>query len=161
MINRISFAALLLSLPYLALAQTDRGVNKVTFKVDKKASKSLGSFEHGLGCVLNEVPSSLDDVPHFVGGKLDLIDYIAANLNTNIGGSCKWEKGVLITFNIKKDGTITNVSSVSYQTEMEREAIRLVRKMPAWIPAKASYQNIEVEYLLPIRINLDETTALN
>lgn len=63
---------------------------------------------------------------------------------------------VYVEFIIEKDGSISNVKSLrSPSSEFENEAIRVVKLMPKFIPAKQSGKPVRIRYRLPIRFKVE------
>ena len=66
-----------------------------------------------------------------------------------------YEKGiegeVQISFAIDKRGRVKRVNVIqSTDVLLEREAIRVVKAMPRWKPAKQNRKNVEIECLIPV-----------
>ena len=94
----------------------------------------------------------VEENPRFPGGDNARLEYI--NQNTRYPDKAK-EGGiqgrVTTQFVVEKDGSITNVEIVrGIDPELDAEALRLVRSMPKWIPAKQRGQIVRVRYTLPI-----------
>lgn len=66
----------------------------------------------------------------------------------------KSTKTLFASFIIEKDGSVTNIKiirDVGYGTA--EEAIRVIKLMPKWQPAKQSGKNVRCMYSIPIRLN--------
>lgn len=95
-------------------------------------------------------------MPKFAGGEsslnkfiIDHVKYPRRSLKKGISGR------VLVYFVINKDGSISNVKiEKSLNKEYDKEAIRLIKLMPNWIPGKADGNLIRVAYVLPINFTL-------
>ena len=91
--------------------------------------------------------------PQFPGGKEALDNYITTNLkyperplNQGIEGVVKVE------FTVNTDGSIGSIKIVRLvDPDLEAEAIRLVKSMPAWIPADQGPDTatVEIPFLIP------------
>ncbi|MBD5284607.1 MAG: TonB family protein [Bacteroides sp.] len=91
--------------------------------------------------------------PQFPGGKEALDNYITTNLkyperplNQGIEGVVKVE------FTVNTDGSIGSIKIVRLvDPDLEAEAIRLVKSMPAWIPADQgpATATVEIPFLIP------------
>ena len=69
------------------------------------------------------------------------------------------EKGVqgraVVSFVVEKDGSITNVKVLkSLDPLLDKEAVRVVKTMPKWIPGKQSLVPVRVRYVLPVSFKL-------
>ena len=62
----------------------------------------------------------------------------------------------LFRFLVEKDGSISKVEVVrSLDPACDKEAIRLIRLLPKFIPAKQNGVNVSVWYTLPITFKLE------
>lgn len=77
------------------------------------------------------------DKPSFPGGDQALQKYLAENLRyPKTAADNGIEGNVPLQFIVKADGSITSVKVVRMiDPDLEAEAIRLVKAMPAWTPA--------------------------
>lgn len=58
---------------------------------------------------------------------------------------------VYVSFVVEKDGSVTNVKSIRGVSEtLDREAVRIVRTFPKWIPGKNEYGAVRTRVRLPI-----------
>lgn len=93
----------------------------------------------------------------FPGGERALLKYIATNTKYP---EIAIEKGisgrVLIKFVVDKNGEITNVEVVvPIHPALDKEALRVVKEMPRWIPGKQYNRLVKVEYKIPINFWLN------
>ena len=62
---------------------------------------------------------------------------------------------VVVEFVVGKDGSISNVRVVrSRHTALDKEALRVVKAMPNWIPGRNNGQPVKVTYTLPVTFKL-------
>ena len=96
--------------------------------------------------------NQVEENPVFPGGENSLLNYIYKNVKYPKAAIEKNVYGrVVCTFIIAKDGTIRNVSvKESPDPLLEKEAIRVIRSMPKWIPGKVNGQNVNVWCRIPI-----------
>lgn len=67
---------------------------------------------------------------------------------------------VFVAFNVNIDGSIDSVKIVKgVSKSLDREAMRVIRKMPRWIPANYNGNKYKSEVRLPIKFILDEGQA--
>lgn len=99
---------------------------------------------------------SIDTPPNYPGGNEELYKYLRKNLQYPAAASEMGIQGkVLIRFTISKTGHITNLKITrSLNPICDKEAIRLIESMPAWIPAKSAGKPISISFILPIQFNL-------
>lgn len=92
--------------------------------------------------------------PEFPGGKTALDKYLKENMKypqTAIDNGI--EGDVDVSFTVKADGSIGAIKIVRMvDPDLEQEAIRLVKQMPAWIPADGPTDapaKVTISFLLP------------
>lgn len=62
---------------------------------------------------------------------------------------------VIVTFVVERDGSITDVQvKKSVEPSLDKEAIRVVKSMPRWIPGKYKGKPIRVKHKVPITFRL-------
>ncbi len=67
------------------------------------------------------------------------------------------DQKVFLRFIVLKDGSIVNINVIrgAYDhPECDAEAIRVVKSMPNWIPAKISGQPVNSYFNLPVRFTV-------
>ena len=94
----------------------------------------------------------------FPGGDAALYKWLSAQINYPADAAEAGITGrVIVSFVIEKDGSISNARVVrSIHPSLDAEAIRIVKKMPKWIPGKNNGQTVRVEYTLPISFKLQQ-----
>lgn len=97
-----------------------------------------------------------DKMPAFPGGKEALFRYLAQNIKYPTIAQENKEQGVVnVKMIIGKDGSISKVQVVnSPSPALGIEAIRVVNKMPKWIPGEVNGKPVNVEYTFPITFRL-------
>ena len=104
----------------------------------------------------NSDGNSIDDVkevmPEFPGGPQALMDYLKANVIFPKVAEDEGIQGrVVVSYVVDIDGSITDVQVVqSVHPALDKEAMRVVRNMPKWIPGKHDGKAVQVKYSLPI-----------
>ena len=98
-----------------------------------------------------------DSEAMFVGGVNEMNKYIQSNVNYPQGSISRGEQGkVWVSFIVEKDGSITNIElENNVSTELDREAKRVVRTFPNWIPGEIKMQKVRTRVRLPIKFILD------
>lgn len=97
------------------------------------------------------------DKPEFPGGKAALDKYIVTNLKYPQIAIDNGIEGVVdVAFIVKTDGSIGSIKIVRMvDPDLESEAIRLVKGMPAWIPAEKNGvpvdagTQVDINFVLP------------
>jgi len=65
-----------------------------------------------------------------------------------------------VQFVVEKDGSISNVKiAKSVELSIDREAARLVKNMPRWIPGMQNGTPVRVKYTVPVTFKLPVTTS--
>jgi Ca-activated chloride channel family protein len=98
----------------------------------------------------------VEQMPQFPGGETALMNYIAQNLNYPKTAQDNGIQGkVIVRFSVEKDGSISKVEVVrSLDPACDKEAIRIIKSLPKFIPAKQNGVNVAVWYTLPITFKL-------
>ena len=88
-----------------------------------------------------------------------MISHIQRNFNYPEAAAAQNIHGkVWVRFIIGKDGNVSNfkVKGPENGELLEKEAIRMVSKLPKFIPGKHDGKDANVEYYIPIKFNLQE-----
>ncbi len=95
--------------------------------------------------------------PSFPGGEPALEEYIAANLKYPATAKENGVEGVVsVTFVVKTDGSIGNIRiKRMVDPDLESEAVRLVKGMPAWTPASDNGAVVEAPADVEIPFTLE------
>ncbi len=98
----------------------------------------------------------VEQFPEFPGGEAELIKFINKNIQYP---SIARENGiagqVVLAFVVSADGSISGVKVLrDIGGGCAEEAIRMVNKMPKWIPGKQNGREVNVEFNLPINFEL-------
>ena len=94
----------------------------------------------------------VDDMPQFPGGEVGLNKYIEDNLNYPKRVQKAGVSGRVYTeCIIEKNGEVTNEKVyLGISRKLEAEALRLLQKMPNWIPGKNKNKTVRVKLTIPI-----------
>ena len=91
----------------------------------------------------------------FRGGERALLEFLDQNVRYPDGYEGCAQGRVVVTFTIDLDGSIINPRvTQSLDKPLDDEALRVVRLMPKWRPAKENGECKRVEYSLPIPFKL-------
>ena len=95
-------------------------------------------------------------MPVFPGGDIGLMKYIADNINyPNIAREQGIEGKVYVRFCVTKFGTVNRVSIArGADPILDKEAIRVVKKLPKWEPGENGGRKVSVWYTVPINFQL-------
>ena len=95
-------------------------------------------------------------MPSFPGGQGAMFEFIANNIQYPIVAEENGVQGrVLVSFVIKKDGSLSNVRVVkSVDPALDKEAVRLIKSMPKWSPGKEKGRFVNVKFTVPVTFRL-------
>ena len=97
------------------------------------------------------------EMPQFPGGEAELHKYIISELQYPLEARINKESGeVLVAFSVGMDGYISGVRVVrSVSESLDAEAVRVVSKMPVWIPGKKNGRTVRAEMSIPIKVSVN------
>ncbi|MBQ2375850.1 MAG: energy transducer TonB [Bacteroidales bacterium] len=92
----------------------------------------------------------------FPGGQEELMKYISENLRYPQQAREAGTQGlVYVTFVVEKDGSLTDIRILrDLGNGCGEEAVRIVKTMPKWIPAKKRGKEVKMQYNLPVKFTL-------
>ncbi|WP_231460053.1 MULTISPECIES: energy transducer TonB [unclassified Pedobacter] len=101
--------------------------------------------------------SGVDEYPEFEGGMKAWAKYIQRNLRYPYQAQEAGTQGkVFISFVVEKDGSITNVNLVrGIGFGCDEEALKVIKKSPAWKAGKNKGNPVRVRFNLPITFTLN------
>jgi protein TonB len=112
----------------------------------------------------DEVPPAEDEIlenvveqkAQYPGGENALLKFIADNLKyPSIALEQELQGVVIVRFVVEKDGSVGDVTvRKSLSDECDEAAIKVVKKLPKFIPAKSQGNPVRVWYTLPIRFRI-------
>lgn len=104
----------------------------------------------------NKIFDAIEQMPVFPGGEEELIKFLSNNVKYPIIAQENGIQGkVIIGFVVSKTGTISDVTVLrSLDPACDREAVRVVKMLPRWIPGKQNGENVNVRYTLPVTFKL-------
>lgn len=104
------------------------------------------------------IETVVDDMAEFPGGKKELIKFLAENMKyPDIARELGLQGKSILRFVVGVDSTISNVKVVRLMKECkecDQEAIRIVKMMPCWRPAKKNGKDVDSYYILPVEFRL-------
>lgn len=109
--------------------------------------------------VEEEQPVSIamvEQEPQFPGGEAEMYKWLGANIVYPPAAAEEGVSGrVIVEFVVGKDGSITNVKVLRQRhPALDKEAVRVVKAMPKWIPGRNNGQPVKVTYTLPVTFKL-------
>lgn len=98
----------------------------------------------------------VEQMPQFPGGQQALFEYLSKNIKYPVIAEENGVQGrVIVTFVVERDGSITDVKVVkSVDPSLDKEAQRVVKAMPHWIPGKQNGSAVRVKFTVPVTFRL-------
>ena len=105
----------------------------------------------------NKVFDVVEQMPSFPGGNAAMMNYLSQNIKYPVIAEENGIQGrVVVQFVVGKDGHISDVRvAKSVDPSLDKEAVRVVKGMPRWIPGKQNGQAVTVRYTLPVTFRLN------
>jgi len=99
----------------------------------------------------------LEEKPEFPDGNNGLVKYLSENVKYP---KKALEKGicgkVLVQFVIDDKGKVTKVEVLKgVEKTLDKEAVRVIKSMPKWIPGKKNGKPVKVRYTIPLTFKMD------
>lgn len=106
--------------------------------------------------VEDKVFDVVEQYPSFPGGEGAMFSYISNNLRYPQKAAENGVQGrVSVKFIVEKDGSISNVEvNRSVDPDLDNEAMRVIKNMPKWNPAKQNGTEVRAYYYVPVAFRL-------
>ena len=98
----------------------------------------------------------VEQMPSFHGGSQKLKEFIEENLRypKELEETCVQGR-VIVRFIVERNGKLSNVKVVkSVDPVLDKEALRIVKLMPRWIPGRQNGITVRVKFYIPIIFRL-------
>ena len=117
----------------------------------KNASQSKG-VEENVYCYV------MEQMPQYPGGESELLNFVGKNLRyPESAVNHKIQGKVIVRFVVTETGEVDKIEVIrSLQADCDKEAIRVIKLFPKFIPGKQNGKNTKVWYTLPITFKLEE-----
>ncbi len=164
---------------FTAYEMEDDAPEQVTKTQDEVATSdvAIGAIDYDQGSneaehvlkvnekVVDEVPPAVEEtkvfdvveqMPSFKGGDAALMEWLSKNIKYPVVAEENGIQGrVVATFVVERDGSITDVKIVkSVDPSLDKEAVRVLKSMPKWIPGRQNGQPVRVKYTVPVTFRL-------
>ena len=133
-------------------------------KEDSTFCEVLGSVDiiedpvQNIGNIADEnyIYDVVEQMPSFPGGQNKMLDYLEQNMRYPVIAEENGIQGrVVITFVVERDGSIDNVIVArSVDPSLDKEATRLVKRMPKWNSGKQNGKAVRTKYTIPVDFRL-------
>ena len=117
-----------------------------------------GAIEHVLGIPEDTtIYNNVEVMPSYPGDMAECYMFVARQMHYPEEAEEKGIEGrVLIRFVVEKDGRLTNFEVIeSPDPLLSNEALRVLKQMPKWIPAKNKSKDVRCRYSMPILFRLN------
>lgn len=138
----------------LGATEFDRGTEDIKLVLEHK--NEVITEDKKPDPVEDKVFTSSETMPQFPGGESALLKYLSDHIKypetameNNVQGR------VVVQFVVKRDGSIGDVKVVrGKDPDLDKEAVRIVKTLPTFIPGRMNGQAVNVWYTLPINFKL-------
>lgn len=98
----------------------------------------------------------IEQMPQFPGGEVELMKFLSNSIRYPVIAQENGIQGrVIIGFIVSKNGIISDVTVLrSLDPSCDKEAVRVVKTLPKWIPGKQNGVTVNVRYTLPVSFRL-------
>ncbi len=147
--------------------QTDAFAGSVT---NSEGTTNLNNFKEQINEVVieekepvadkpAEVFISVEQMPQFPGGDAALLKYLSSHINyPPMAAENNVQGRVVVQFVVDKTGKVGEVTVVrSVDKELDREAVRVCKSLPKFVPGRQNGQPVSVWYTLPVTFKLQGT----
>lgn len=95
--------------------------------------------------------------PSFPGGERELLRFLAETIQYPRQARKKGIQGIVaVTFVIDREGQVSDGTIIKdIGKGCGQEVLRVLNRMPRWMPAKVDDQPVKVRFTLPVRFRLD------
>jgi len=98
----------------------------------------------------------VDDQPQFPGDNRGLVNYINNTRKYPYDAYKHRIQGrVICSFIVNTDGSVCNVGVIKgVHPSLDKEAVRIIKEMPAWKPGRLGNEEVPVHCIIPIAFRL-------
>ena len=137
-----------------ALAQTNKATQNSSQPEPLQSTNEGDSIAERV--FTGKIYDVVEEPPSFPDGSRALMSWLTENTHypSEYGDICISGR-VVLSFVVEPDGSISNINVVrSVDPLLDKEAIKVVKSMPRWIPGKQNGKEVRVKYNLPVSFKL-------
>lgn len=136
----------------IEIVEDEEDVVETEIEAETEADEEIEIIEEEAEPVIEEVFTVVEKMPSFPGGEEKLYEYLGQNIKYPQMAKEAGVKGkVYVQFVVEKDGSITDVTVArGIGSGCDKEAVRVVKKMPRWSPGEQRGKKVRVKYTLPV-----------
>lgn len=116
-----------------------------------------------IGAIITESPPQFKNTPQDLSiqekrdyFKKEILKIISKNFNTSTCLDLEGVQKIYTRFKIDKNGLVTDIQVRAPHIKLEEEAIRVLKLLPQFTPAKQANKPIDMVYTLPIIFQVEE-----
>lgn len=96
----------------------------------------------------------VEEMPSYPGGSGAMMAFISSHVKYPDGDYCAQGR-VIVSFVVERDGSLSNVKiQRSVDKLLDQEAIRIVKSMPKWNPARQNGKVVRCKYTVPVAFRM-------
>jgi len=105
----------------------------------------------------NEIYKDVDQSAEYPGGMGALRRFLGDNFDTSLMEGGEGTLKAKLKFVLEKDGTVSNVTieEKSPNSDFNSEAVRVVKRLKKWTPAKRNGESVRSYYSVPFTMNFE------
>jgi len=106
-----------------------------------------------------EVFTVVEKLPAFPGGDAKLFEYLRGCFR--FPKKAEYQGSIYLSFTIDTTGKVRNACVLNSKgqndlTPSEKEMLRIIKEMPAWLPGEQNGKRVPVHYDLPIKFRTNQ-----
>ncbi len=139
------------------LNKTDLAISIADVKGNSDAGELIEDIKEAVTEVVEEKPFDVvEQMPTFPGGDAELFKFLSENIRYPVIAQENGVQGrVIVRFVVTRKGDVDRIEVVrSVESSLDKEAIRIVKSMPKWIPGRQNGESVSVWFTLPINFKL-------
>lgn len=135
---------------------TDSQTLEVSETQEETTSTSTETVSESIEKNTETVFTVVEESAMFPGGQEELIKYLALNIKYPKQAKVRGVEGlVYVSFVVEKDGSLTDINLLKdIGSGCGQEAVRVVKEMPKWRPAKLKGEKVRMQFNLPVKFTL-------
>ena len=149
--KRVIFVTMIVVLLMMSVGDIARAQNVPLIIAPDKVDEYLAERKDTIN-----VYDVVEQMPCFHGGYGRMLEFIEKNLRypKALEETCVQGR-VIVAFVVERSGKLSNVKVVkSVHPALDKEALRIVKLMPKWIPGRQNGITVRVKYIIPIRFSV-------
>ena len=149
--KRVIFVTMIVVLLMMSVGDIARAQNVPLIIAPDKVDEYLAERKDTIN-----VYDVVEQMPCFHGGQGRMLEFIEKNLRypKALEETCVQGR-VIVAFVVERSGKLSNVKVVkSVHPALDKEALRIVKLMPKWIPGRQNGITVRVKYIIPVTFRL-------